>query len=604
MFELKSTFVTKSHMLNKLAEKAGLDEKCEAEPEVNLERKILFEKLNKYSQPLQTKSEHSSYTIKQLNRLVDLANKEKIYCTKHNIPYHDRSYILKHYEKNLCKVDTNITYGLDVVSLEYNIVLPYQSEVRLEEFEECLEYVPSLTPNQKRISMISSIPAILDLAEKKGFTLDNLSTLLTLVIKKFIPSSEALVKSVTSRHPGEFLNIITNNMNITKNLEEIDKLIDQITRTVNETIYEVVEKCRSLQIHRLRLVNPKLDREEMDRRANRAIIVHLQYWVTKPTWEKVLIWRKQIERTGLDLHLEQYLEKIIEFEAREKYRPTTTMKSSSNMDYPTLASIANVEEEYEDYQEEAGSVDDGYGDEMDDQDQEQDVNYVQNRSGYKGGRGRGRSNGRGNQRSSSTPTQRSSRQSRPQQRRNHPRQRSYSRTYTRTNSYPRKSIFRSPGGTYRNRSTNSSHGRSPSLASSNSSTSSSQRREYLSNSLTSSITEDTNKCLRCYGRHLSSACPRFRQYSKSICDYCYKKRKLSLYHSSDLCPFKAQVGRATNYVEPSPGTLQRRYERRISTQNKNNNKNRRYRSPANDFVKTQYNSGLHSKALNSTRGKR
>ena len=67
MFELKSTFVTKSHMLNKLAEKAGLDEKCEAEPEVNLERKILFEKLNKYSQPLQTKSEHSSYTIKQLN---------------------------------------------------------------------------------------------------------------------------------------------------------------------------------------------------------------------------------------------------------------------------------------------------------------------------------------------------------------------------------------------------------------------------------------------------------------------------------------------------------------------------------------------------------
>ena len=593
-------------MLNKVAEKLGLEEKCEAEPETNIEKKILFEKLNKYQAPLRTKSEYSSYMIKQLNRLVDLANKEKIYCEKHNIPFHDRSYLLKHYEKNLTKVDTNITYGLDIITLEYSIVLPYQSEVKIEEFEECLEYVPSLTPNQKRISMISSIPAILDLAEKKGFTLDNLSNLLVQVIKKFIPSSEALVKSVTTRHPGEFLHIITNNMNVTKNLEEIDKLIDQITRTVNETIYEVVEKCRNLQIHRLRLTNPKLDREEMDRRANRAIIVHLQYWVTKPTWEKVLIWKTKNERTGLDLHLEQYLEKIVEFETREKYRPTTTLKSSSNMDYSTLASIANVEEEYEEYQDDAGSVDDGYYDEEDDQDQESaDVNYIQNRSGYRGGRGRGRSNGRGYQRSSSTPNQRSSRQSRPRQRRDHPRQRSYSRTYTRTDSYPRKTIFRSPGGTFRNRSTNSSHGRSPSVASSNSSTSSSQRREYLSNSVKNFVTEDTNKCLRCYGRHLSSACPRFRQYCKSVCTYCFKKRNLSLYHPSDLCPFKAQVGRATNYVEPSPGTLQRRYERRISnTQTNRNTKNKRFKSPANDFVKTQFNSGLHSKSLNNSRGKR
>ena len=188
----------------------------------------------------------------------------------------------------------------------------------------------------------------------------------------------------------------------------------------------------------------------------------------------------------------------------------------------------------------------------------------------------------------------------------HPRRRSYSRKYIRTPSFPPKKLYRSPAGTYRNRSTNSSHGRTNSTVSSNSTTTSPQRREYISRSSTQVVVENDKRCLRCDSTsHVPAACPRFRQYCRAVCNYCFKKRGKALYHPQALCPFRLQVGRSSAYVEPSPGTLQRRLNRRMNHLNKSNGNNRteRFKSPSN-FTRTQYNSSLNAKkSVNNYRGK-
>ena len=602
MYEIENHLVSQSELLNKLSERIGLEERVETTREINPEKRELFEKLNKYKPPLMSKSEYCSYTIQQLSRLNALAEREKNFCQRHRLPYVDDSYMMKCYQNQLVKEDSNVTYGLDIATLQYTVILPYQKEIKLEDFEPFLEYVPSLAGKQTRISMSTSVPVILDLCQARGFTLKNLCELFTLLIKKYIPASEPLVNTLSSEHPESYLTLITNNINPQKDLEAIDKLIDQVSRAPTETISEVVEKAKSLYIHRMRLNNPKLTREELEIKANRSVIVYLSGWVTPQCWEKVTKWKNEREKAGSILFLSQYLDQIILHEKREKFRPTVSLKSNTNLDHSTLASVAQVQhqpqtEEYSDYA--AGEDDAETGEEEDD---DMDVNFVRKTPGFsRRGRGQGRS-GNSTQRSSSTPSQR---QSRSKQRRQHPRRRSYSRKYIRTSSYPPKRFYRSPGGTFRNSSTNTSHGRSPSVASTNTSTTSSQRREYLAKSSYNIVAESQKRCLRCDGLHLSSACPRFETFCKTICPFCVKKRGKSLYHLLELCPFRGQIGRSTSYVEPSPRTLERRYTKKLNRSNSfNRPKSDRFKSPSNDFVKTQYNSSLHARQGNDRRGKR
>ena len=54
--------------------------------------------------------------------LNELKRKEKIYCQKNNLLFEDQTYILRHYEKNLTRTDTNITLGLNFKTMEYTWV--------------------------------------------------------------------------------------------------------------------------------------------------------------------------------------------------------------------------------------------------------------------------------------------------------------------------------------------------------------------------------------------------------------------------------------------------------------------------------------------------
>ena len=604
MYQVDNTLVTQSELLNKLSEKAGLDERVETTREINPEKRELFDKLNRYKAPLMSKSEYSSYMIQQLNRLSAMSNRQRDFCQRNRLPYTDNSYMMKHYQSSLIKTDTNVTYGLDLVSLQWTVILPFQGEIKLEDFEQCLEYIPSLTGKQTRISMTSSVPAILDLCQARGFTLKNLCELLALLIKKYIPASEPLVNTISSEHPEDYVTLITNNINPQKDLEAIDKLIDQVSRAPSETISEVVEKSKSLYIHRMRLNNSKLSREELEIKAERSVIVYLSGWVTPQCWEKVSKWKNDRERAGAILYLSQYLDQIILNERREKFRPTSALKSNTNLDHSTLASVAQVQQQESDDHSDYATDENEDADEEDD---DMDVNFVRKAPGFPRNRGRGRgrsgnASGNSSRRSASTPNPR---QSRNRQRQQHPRRRSYSRKYQRTSSYPPKRFYRSPGGTFRNTSTNTSHGRSPSVASTNTSTTSSQRREYLSKSSYNIVAENHKRCLRCDGNHLSRACPRFSSYCKNICPFCVKKRGKSLYHAQELCPFRGQIGRSTNYVEPSPHTLEKRYHKKLNRASSfNRPKSDRFKSPVNDFVKTQYNSSLHARQGNDRRGKR
>ena len=609
MYEVENTLVSQSELLNKLAERQGLDERVEITREINPEKRELFEKLNKYKAPLMSQSEYCSYMIQQLSRLSALSDRQKNFCQRNGLPYTDDSYMMKHFQTHLIRKDTDITHGLDLATLQYTVVLPYQDDIKLEDFETCLEYVPALTGKQTRISMTTSIPAIFDLCQARGFTLKNLCELLKLLIRKYIPSQEPLVNTLKSEHPEKYLTLIANNLNPQKDLEAIDKLIDQVSRAPTETISEVVEKAKSLYIHRQKLTNPKLSQEELELKANRSVIVYLSSWVTPQCWEKVTKWKNEREKAGSVLFLSQYLDQIILHERRDKFRPTTSLKSNTNLDHSTLASIAHVQQQHveqpqaEDYSDYATGDDDGEAEEEED---DTDVNFVRRTSGFprrgRGQRRSGKTSGYSSQRSASTPNQR---QSRTTQRRQHPRRRSYSRKYVRTSSYPPKRFYRSPGGTFRNNSTNTSHGRSPSVASTNTSTTSSTRREYLAKSSYNIVAEHDKRCLRCDGQHISRACPRFDTFCKTICAFCNKKRGKALYHPQELCPYRGQIGRSTSYVEPSPRTLEKRYHKRLNRSNSfNRPKNDRFKSPSNDFVKTQYNSSLHARQGNEKRGKR
>ena len=593
-------------MINKIAEKFGIEERCETKAEANPEKKILFDKLSHYRFPTTTKADYSSYAIKNLSRIHELKRKEKIYSTKNNLLYEDQMYLLKHYEKNLTRIDTNITYGLNFKNMEYDVILPYQSPVVLEDFEFCLEYLPSTNPKEKKISMVNSLPLILDSCQEKGFTLKNLSDLLTLLIKKFIPSSEALVKSVKTDHPEEYLKIITDNIDTAAEAENIETLIDDVERLPKETISEVCARARNFHTLKMQLKNPKLDSEELNTRANRAIILNLNGWVTDECWAKVVKWRDPLKRDGKDMQLSEYTDKIIEIERNPKYRPKTKMRGKSKPDYTALASIAHVDGYDEDDDDDDDQHEDDYdSEEGDDENESSEVSFVRTNNR---GRGRGRARGRGrngDQRRSSATSQRQSRPSR----RDHPRRRSYSRTYTRTSSFPRKAFYRSPNGTYRNNSTNSSRGRSPSYASSNSSTGSLQKSEYLKRSSNAIISENNRKCLRCAGAHESQFCPRYPYYHQHICSWCFRKYNKALYHSEDNCYFKKEHGRSSNFIEHSPSTLARKYQKRQNNfgqrgSNRGNRSNR-FKSPSNDFVKTQFNSGLRgNKSENGARGKK
>ena len=108
--------------------------------------------------------------------------------------------------------------------------------------------------------MVNSLPLIFKACEERGFTLKNLCDLLTLLIKKFIPSAEALVKSVKIEHPEEYLKIITDNIDTAAEAENIETLIDDFERLPKETINEVCARARSLHTHKMKLRNPRLDK--------------------------------------------------------------------------------------------------------------------------------------------------------------------------------------------------------------------------------------------------------------------------------------------------------------------------------------------------------
>ena len=444
--------------------------------------------------------------------------------------------------------------------------------------------------------MINSIPLILKSCEEKGFTLKNLSDLLTLLIKKFIPHSENLVKSVKTDHPEEYLRIITDSIDVEAEADHLETLIDLLERDPKETISEICARSKHLHVAKLKLRNPKIDSEELNTRANRAVMLNLNSWVTDACWAKIVEWRNPIEKDGKMMSLDQYTDKIIEIEKRPKYRPKTKLRNKSKPDYTALATIAQVGEDDGNDEEAMDQEEDPeYSDEEGEDDL--DVQFVRSNDKSRG-RGRGRGRGRNGDRRSQTTSRR---QSRPT-RREHPRRRSYSRTYTRTSSFPAKQFYRSPNGTYRNNSTNSSRGRSPSLASSNSSTRSQQKREYLQRSLYNLVSERTRKCLRCGGDHESQFCPRYPHFSKDICSWCFRKHQLALYHSEINCYQKKQANRSSNYIEQSPNTLHKKYVKRQSAVKRGGASfGRRFKSPSNEFAKNQFTGGLRG---NGNRGKK
>ena len=168
--------------------------------------------------------------------------------------------------------------------------------------------------------MVNSLPLIFKACEERGFTLKNLCDLLTLLIKKFIPSAEALVKSVKIEHPEEYLKIITDNIDTAAEAENIETLIDDFERLPKETINKVCARARSLHTHKMKLRNPRLDSEELNIRASRAIMLNLNSLVTDECWSKVVKWRDPLEKDGNLMILSEYTDKIIEIEKESQYR--------------------------------------------------------------------------------------------------------------------------------------------------------------------------------------------------------------------------------------------------------------------------------------------
>ena len=589
MFELdqaNDNFVSNEQLINKIAEQTGITERTRVPRSQHETKRILIERIERFRPPLFTKTDYESYAMRQLQVKAELLAKKKIYCLQNNLPFNDaESFTLKSLEKNLTKKDCQTTLGVNLHTYNYDIVLPYQQDVKLEDFTGCLEYMPSSNEKSKKISIPSSLPLILDLAEERGFTLKNMTTLLKQIIQEHLPHQYPSAKIIKSDHPSHFFKILINSINITTEIEGVRELVKGVVRHPKENISEVLERAKALHLQLIKLMNPDNSKSELDTKTDRCAILSLQSFVTPATWSKVEKWRDKETESGNELRLIDFVNKITLLERDTKYRPSTNLRSSGNIDYSSFAAVSKVNEA-EDSQTDEDHPDDGSH-------TDPSVSQVF---------------GRNSRERSSRPRDR-------QPARKNARYRNYSRQYTRTSSYPYKTVFRSPNGTFRNRSTNSSHGRSRSSYSSNTSASSlspasrsnSQGRDrfrkkpnrYTKTRRSFQVTEDPDRCLRCGDRgHAARDCFRFRDFTRDACPYCLRKYQKLLYHQEQMCYYKKRDGRNSNFAEPSPATLKRRFDRN-NTQNPRNNTNRprrQFTSPTSTSTgHTQYNPPHFSK---------
>ena len=70
----------------------------------------------------------------------------------------------------------------------------------------------------------------------------------------------------------------------------------------------------------MKLRNPRLDSEELNIRASRAIMLNLNSLVTDECWSKVVKWRDPLEKDGNLMILSEYTDKIIEIKKESQYR--------------------------------------------------------------------------------------------------------------------------------------------------------------------------------------------------------------------------------------------------------------------------------------------
>lgn len=575
---------------NKIVEAVNTLRRNNGEEELPLHKGLhqakqkLFDHLADYRPPIYgSQTEYWNQAKQTLTRALEAQMNKKKFCERNNIPYNDaETKELESMDKNLIKKDRGRSLGYNFITRCHDLILPFQETIKLEDFDHVLELLPcSDNSKPKKLSLTNSLPPLLDLCQSKGLMLDQLNIIFILIIKKYLPEHANIAQSYNiQQHPIKIFRLLMAVINPTKENEYLNDLIASVTRKPSENIGEVTEKLKSYHQMSLKIIHQQPNVQFLQNKAARSVLLVLHGFVTTEVWNKVKLWRDQETRKGRDLTLDDYINKIMEIETNPKFRPTTTLRIKDSVDYKTLNSTnkvsaksinRNYETDSDDSYSKENSEADAEDDYLDPDQSDYDVNWTSARRG-RSRKARGRSSrafkGRrspkygSGRRNASTSRRRSS---------------SYDRNST---SRPPKRFTLSPGGTYRNRSTGSSRGRARSSASTNTTTSTNSVK-YPSNSSNSNnkkksnskkinlVTESSRNCLKCNSsKHISRLCPRFTSYEPNLCDWCWRKNGIALYHKEENCLFKKEhtsssnKDRRSNYREPSANTKDRRIQRK------------------------------------------
>ena len=292
----------------------------------------LYQKIEDYKYPM-----FNQKTYNQYNEAI-LSEKRKLYFVKvehyKNLGKTCTDTFLedsKGFRKNIVE-DGGSFFGYDWNTREYfSDPLQYQSEiVDLGAFTGDINFYP----DSQNLNLASTLVAMLDRCERKGFGMEQLKSIFHKLCLKYLPHLAVNAdQCIKEDHIMPMFKLIVEHIDLTQERNKIAEAREKVSRSPNEDLQAVIGRLRHILLQQISCNNPLLSPEQREEAAELLLIQELPSFITPQCHTRLKQMTKDQLALGLFPTLTDYCRNIQDIEnLNPEFRPKVTMKSMNQED--------------------------------------------------------------------------------------------------------------------------------------------------------------------------------------------------------------------------------------------------------------------------------